>query len=262
MKILILDGYIDEPGCLGVPPYLAPLPRYIYGAIKSIDLEIEIEYQTIDQFRKDLHDETNDFEFFYEIVIIITGVYVPGKYLGGVPIQFSELRKLSTHPIFNNSFKIVCGPATQYGVGEEGGKQSIPIEQIEANFQLVIKGDAEIAIHKLLKSFKESNNHLNLDLEMINEINSIQREQMDDISKFSILGSEIIKYHPNFSLGEGGGNHSGNLICEIETFRGCPRYKNGGCSFCIEPTKGKTKHRDRRLAVDSMRSISDLIWGR
>ncbi len=31
VKVAILDGYLDEPSCLGVPPYLSPHVRYTYG---------------------------------------------------------------------------------------------------------------------------------------------------------------------------------------------------------------------------------------
>jgi len=31
-RILIVDGYNDEPGGLGVPPYIDVYPRYIAGA--------------------------------------------------------------------------------------------------------------------------------------------------------------------------------------------------------------------------------------
>ena len=52
-KVLIVDGYVDEPTCLGVPPYISPYPRYIYGAIKAADAATSIHYLTIDQIRND-----------------------------------------------------------------------------------------------------------------------------------------------------------------------------------------------------------------
>jgi len=51
MKYTILDGYTDEPSCLGVPPFIAPLPRYIYGSIKTNDKNAQIQYITIDKLR-------------------------------------------------------------------------------------------------------------------------------------------------------------------------------------------------------------------
>ncbi len=29
----ILDGYVDEPACLGVPPYVSPYIRTVAGAL-------------------------------------------------------------------------------------------------------------------------------------------------------------------------------------------------------------------------------------
>ena len=39
MKVLLIDGYIDTPGCLGVPPYLSPIVRYIYGVLNELTNE-------------------------------------------------------------------------------------------------------------------------------------------------------------------------------------------------------------------------------
>ena len=52
LKVTILDGYVDEPTCLGVPPYISPYPRYIAGAIWSFDKKTRITYLTIDQILK------------------------------------------------------------------------------------------------------------------------------------------------------------------------------------------------------------------
>ena len=32
---LILDGYVDEPTCLGVPPYISPYVRYLAGVLHA-----------------------------------------------------------------------------------------------------------------------------------------------------------------------------------------------------------------------------------
>ena len=48
LKISILDGYVDEPTCLGVPPYISPYPRYIAGAVWQFDKSANISYLTID----------------------------------------------------------------------------------------------------------------------------------------------------------------------------------------------------------------------
>ena len=47
----ILDGYVDEPACLGVPPYISPYIRTVAGALLSH--HYTVRYLTIDQLRKD-----------------------------------------------------------------------------------------------------------------------------------------------------------------------------------------------------------------
>ena len=89
LKISILDGYVDEPTCLGVPPYISPYPRYIAGAIWSFDKSSHISYVTIDQIRKDK-------QFLQalsksDLIVIIAGMSVPGRYLSGFPASPNEL---------------------------------------------------------------------------------------------------------------------------------------------------------------------------
>ena len=75
----ILDGYVDEPACLGVPPYISPYIRTVAGVL--VGHRFTVRYLTIDQSRKDPHfinklDRAN-------LMVMIAGVTVPGKYLGG-----------------------------------------------------------------------------------------------------------------------------------------------------------------------------------
>ena len=78
--IQIIDFYVDEPACLGVPPYLSPYCRYIAGVLADSGISTEkIGYMTVDQWRdagRVLQDEP-------ELVVMIAGSTVPGKYLGG-----------------------------------------------------------------------------------------------------------------------------------------------------------------------------------
>ena len=47
MRIIILDAYVDEPSCLGVPPYISPYVRYLAGAVS--DSGFDYTYITIDE---------------------------------------------------------------------------------------------------------------------------------------------------------------------------------------------------------------------
>ena len=72
---IILDGYVDEPACLGVPPYVSPYIRTVAGVLETRG--IAVRYITIDQLRNDpqllnVLDKSG-------LLVAITGVTVPGK---------------------------------------------------------------------------------------------------------------------------------------------------------------------------------------
>lgn len=93
-RVCILDGYLDEPSCLGVPPYISPHVRYTYGALRAAGLRgDEIGYGTIDQLRR--YPQMEDELAAAALVVIIAGTTVPGKYLGGMPISLQEVRELA-----------------------------------------------------------------------------------------------------------------------------------------------------------------------
>ena len=48
---LIIDGYVDEPACLGVAPYISPYVREVAGVLS--ERGYTPGYVTIDQVRSD-----------------------------------------------------------------------------------------------------------------------------------------------------------------------------------------------------------------
>jgi radical SAM superfamily enzyme with C-terminal helix-hairpin-helix motif len=64
-----------------------------------------------------------------------------------------------------------------------------------------------------------------------------------------ILGAESVLVHPDFPQ---------PLIAELETYRGCIRYRSGGCSFCIEPLKGKPSYRQPEDVIAEARKLHEL----
>lgn len=48
-------------------------------------------------------------------------------------------------------------------------------------------------------------------------------------NRWMIKGAGVVVEHPD---------HPEPLVAEVETYRGCHRYRSGGCSFCVEPLKG------------------------
>ena len=92
MLVSILDGYIDEPSSLGVPPFISPIVRYLTGAI--LDSGHEVLYHTIDTYRAGT--ETRRTVSHSDLLVIVSGVSVPGKYARGTPISEKEVVRLST----------------------------------------------------------------------------------------------------------------------------------------------------------------------
>ena len=84
-KVAIIDGYIDDPAALGVPPYISPMIRAVAGA--AIDAGGEIEYITIDMLRNGHELPDSD------VTVLLSGNTVPGKYLRSMPMSLREIRE-------------------------------------------------------------------------------------------------------------------------------------------------------------------------
>ena len=148
LKISILDGYIDEPACLGVPPYISPYPRYIAGAIWDFDKSAQIFYVTIDQIRNNI-SLINDLSES-DIVIVIAGMSVPGRYLSGFPASPNEIKNIMEK--ISKPTKILCGPAAHFGFGISGGKKTRETSFVEDFFDLIVKGDGETVLYDFLNN--------------------------------------------------------------------------------------------------------------
>ena len=85
--VTIIDCFIDEPACLGVPPFISPQVRAIVGATR--DAGSEANYITIDQIRNGSAIPRSD------IYVIMAGSAVPGKYIRAAPASRPEDRTLS-----------------------------------------------------------------------------------------------------------------------------------------------------------------------
>ena len=100
----ILDGYVDEPACLGVPPYISPYIRTVAGAL--IGHGYTVRYLTIDQSRNDPH-HINRLDPA-DLLVMIAGVTVPGKYLGGTPATLNEIEQVGH--MLRGPKKLIGGP--------------------------------------------------------------------------------------------------------------------------------------------------------
>lgn len=220
VRVAILDGYVDEPTCLGVPPYISPYPRYIAGAVYDFDPHAHVSYITIDQLRNDRsllhHCSTSD------VLVVIAGMSVPGRYLSGFPVSPYELISLLND--ISKPVKLLCGPAARYGFGLSGGKRVTETDVVKNVFNVIATGDGEIVVSELLKN--------KLNIETIDP--SLCRSSPHAIKDFAVRGATVVTQHPFFPE---------QLITEIETYRGCSRSITGGCSFCSEPSKGPPSFR-------------------
>ncbi|MBI4151746.1 radical SAM protein, partial [Candidatus Woesearchaeota archaeon] len=129
----------DEASGLGVPPYLGTYPRYIFGRLRKAgnrvsyltidDLRLWKKYEGIVPKTRD-RDKTNILIYnrttnnapevlaTTDVLIVILGVHVPGKYLTALPGTLQEIIPLIKDLRMK---KILTGPAV-FGTQREGGK--------------------------------------------------------------------------------------------------------------------------------------------
>ncbi len=212
MKIVILDGYVDEPSNFGVPPYISPYPRYLAGAIR--DTGHEYEYVTIDQVREGRPLKG-------DVLSIISGPIVPGKYLRGLPI--SE-REIIHHASSFRGVKVLGGPLARFRYYDEA---------LIEPFDWVCINDLDACVHDFL--VEDAWDH--------------RDRTMEEWDRWAGLGADVVRDHPDFP---------NPLTVELDTSKGCVRYLNGGCSFCIEPMYGKPKFRDVEDVLREVRRLADL----
>jgi radical SAM superfamily enzyme with C-terminal helix-hairpin-helix motif len=204
---VILDGYVDEPACLGVPPYLSPYIRTVAGVLREHGYEVR--YVTIDQLRVDpqhLRDIPRA-----GIVVVIAGVTVPGRYLGGSPVTLTELQQIGG--MLRGTLRILGGPIG-FGYAPEGGRKAI--KQAISGFDQLLEGSPAEALDALLQGQ-----------------NACGVMDYAENDRWAVAGSSIVTQHPSFPY----------VMCELETGRGCTRFASGGCSFCTEPFYGPPKYR-------------------
>ncbi len=210
--LVLVDGYIDEPASLGVPPYSSPQIRAAYGAAR--DAGAEVTLLSIDAIRRGTKIPPCD------VLVILSGCAVPGRYLRGMPASEREISELASKS--NASFRVLGGPASFEAK-----------EHLKAKFDLVADVDAAVAVHEVITG----------------EAPSGQWRRLDQWNRWMLLGAESVLVHPDFPQ---------PLIAELETYRGCVRYRSGGCSFCVEPLKGKPSYRQPDDVIAEARRLHDL----
>ena len=212
MKVVVLDGYVDEPSNFGVPPYISPYPRYLVGAVR--DAGHDWEYATIDQVRagRPLRGD---------ILAIISGPIVPGKYLRGLPISEREIVR---HASMFQGETVLGGPLARFRYFDES---------LSEPFDWVALRDYDACLHDRLAGGEWKD----------------RDRTIEEWDRWALLGADVIQSHPDFP---------NPLIVELDTSKGCVRYVNKGCSFCIEPMYGKPRFRDVENVIAEVRRLAEL----
>ncbi len=162
-RYMILDAFVDEPACFGVPPFLSPYPRYVAGALVHAGIAPDsLVYRTIDYLRErgPVLDER------FEYVIIIGGAVVPGRYLGAKIGTRREIEGLvDSNP--EQSF-ILGGPVTA-------------VIRERKNL-LMAKGDPEAFVHDYIMGNNSPRDY----------------RTVKEIAKWSVAGAWIAARHPSW----------------------------------------------------------------
>lgn len=232
--MLILDFYVDEPACFGVPPYLSPYCRYAAGAMVSAGIAPEkISYLTVDRWREQGKLLTGD----HEVVVLVAGHTVPGKYLGGKIGSVQEVLEFLEWRAQNQpgGLTLVGGPiryasqAIQARIAEAGG--------------VLVRGDLELYVHKILSHRDGPRAGLSALSNGERPITTGRRDY-EQVDRWARDGAFLSRLHPNFPY----------IILELETYRGCTR--DVFCSFCTEAFYGKPDFRTTASILGEVRELN------
>jgi len=158
LRAVIVDGFIDEPACLGVPPYLSPQVRAAAGA--AADAGAEVAYLTIDQLRNGAIIPEAD------VTLMIAGIAVPGKYLRAMPASGREVRELAGRL---PGIRVLGGPAALDPSYEEG-------------YHVLSRQDPARVLHDILKGEEPDD----------------RWRTLPQWNRWLLAGADIAKEHPDF----------------------------------------------------------------
>lgn len=209
ISVLVVDGYIDDPAALGVPPYISPMVRSIAGAALDAGAD-RVEYLTIDMIRRGVRIPDAS------VSVVLSGNTVPGKYLRTMPMSSKELEALLPRL---KGWRMVGGSAASSPAAER--------------FDFSIRRDIAASLYDGMTG-KEVGERL---------------RTLDEWNRWMMLGADIVTRHQDFPE---------PLIAEVESYRGCHRFSNGGCSYCIEPTKGRPLMRSPDDIIAEAAKLRDL----
>lgn len=220
-RLVLIDGYVDEPSAFGVPPYISPHARYAAGA--ALAAGADVEYHTIDGLRAAPRELVGD------ALAILASVSVPGKYLRGVPITRDEtlafLRAFHGH-------RILFGDNAAFGFADHGGGHATDRITIGEHVDTLATRDGDAVIRDYFEG-REVRNRF---------------RTMDEWNEHAIRGAEVVAQHPDTPLGI--------VMAEMDTFYGCVHYVSGGCHFCSDAKK-KPWYRPEEAIIEEARVLHE-----
>ncbi|MHB8633872.1 MAG: radical SAM protein, partial [Thermoplasmatota archaeon] len=221
-KLVLVDGYVDEPSAFGVPPYISPHARYAAGA--ALATGAEVEYHTIDELRARPRELVGDG------IAILASCVVPGKYLRGRPITHHETVEILRD--FKGE-RFLYGANAAFGFADAGGGHATTrVQPLKDHVDHFITRDGDAAIADWL-SGKTIVNRFRTPLEW---------------RRHAHAGAPVVGQHPDMK--------AGILMAELDTFLGCVHYVSGGCGFCKD-AKTKPWYREEQDIVEEVRLLYD-----
>ncbi len=217
-RIVLFDGYVDEPANFGVPPYLSPHARYLAGAAKAADPASEVRYLTIDEWRRG--SAKNDLVRKADVLVMIAGALVPGKYLRGTPVSFREAQEIVR---LVPGETMIAGASALYGFGRGGGLPPAGRDELDRVFTYRARLHADAMLHDVLTGAVTDRS-----------VGGNRKRTFAEWRDWSVRGAFVVRDHPDLPQ---------PLTAELDTYHGCVRYVNGGCAFCMEPKEGKPQFR-------------------
>ncbi|MBP5203703.1 MAG: radical SAM protein, partial [Candidatus Methanomethylophilaceae archaeon] len=155
ISVLLIDGYIDDPAALGVPPYISPMVRAVAGAALDAGAD-RVEYMSADMVRrgKPIPDAS--------VSVVLSGNTVPRKYLRSMPLSLKELDSLFPKL---KGWRLIGGSAADSKIAER--------------FDFAIRKDLAASLHDGI-SGKEVGERL---------------RTLDEWNRWMLLGAEIVTQH-------------------------------------------------------------------
>jgi radical SAM superfamily enzyme with C-terminal helix-hairpin-helix motif len=221
-KLVLVDGYVDEPSAFGVPPYISPHARYAAGA--ALSQGVEVEYHTIDSLRARPRELTGD------ALAVLASCVVPGKYLRGTPITHDE--SVTLFRDFKGE-RMLYGANAAFGFADDGGGHATTrAHKVTDHIDHLITRDGDAAIADLFAGKT-----------VVNRFRTTE-----EWARHAKAGAPIVAQHPDMK--------AGILMAEIDTFLGCVHYLSGGCGFCKD-AKTKPWYRDEEDIIEEVRLLND-----